>query len=207
MPQSGAHPQGADGVANPAAHAAAPLVLAVGSEDLPREDRPPQPLLYDQWVEWTDYSVIRDALATSNISAPAELVPALEPIVADAASEGIDLKIVITLDRPAVYPMARDLATRISLEHEHSTIYVATPNYLGSYSDTISRARLESAQDDAYRQDDPIAAAAVFEARITEPTPPWALYSGIIIVLCVVAVAAFVLAHRRRLHTAAAKNR
>ena len=182
-------------------------VLAADGDELPREDRPPLPLLQNQWHEWTDYALISEDLSAGSVSAPAELVPGLESVVAEAAASGIDLKIVVTEDRAPIYTHVRDLATRLSLEHSDSTIYVAAPNYLGSYSNSIPRARLESAEDDAYRQDDAIAAAAVFEARISEPAPPWALYSAAIIVLLVAIVAGFVIANRRRAQTVDFKTR
>lgn len=155
------------------------------------------PLLNDQWLDWPQFDEVNADLVDDNISAPAELVNDLKPVVAHAADHGVDLNIVISDVDVAVYSQARDMATRLSNEHE-GTIVVFTPDYVGSHSDSISRSVLEAAQDDAYREDHPISAAAVFEARITEPTPPWGLYAAGTIILVIVLIAAFVLAIRRR---------
>ena len=155
------------------------------------------PLLGDDWMEWAQFDEVNADLSAGNISAPDELVEGLEPIVDHAASNGVDLSIVITDQEVGVYSQARDMATRLSNDHE-GTIVVFTPDYVGSHSDSISRSVLESAQDDAYREDHPIEAAAVFEARITQPAPPWGLYATGTVVLIIVLIVVFVLAIKRR---------
>lgn len=155
------------------------------------------PLLGDNWLEWAQFDEVNADLSAGNISAPDELVEGLEPVVAHAASNGVDLNIVFTDQEVGVYSQARDMATRLSNDHE-GTIVVFTPDYVGSHSDSISRSVLEAAQDDAYREDHPIAAAAVFEARITQPTPPWGLYASGTVVLVIVLIVVFILAIRRR---------
>lgn len=184
--------------ADPAVTTGDLTLLAADYEDLPRQDRPPVPLLEGQWTPWTDVEAIRMDLSHSNISAPDGMDVHLQPIVDEAARDGIDLKLVLTEDRAPEYPQVRDLATELSLDYPESTIYVAAPNYIGTYSDTVPRAQLESAQDDAYREIDPVVAAAVFEAKITKPAPPWGAYTAGVLLAIVVLVAVFVLLIRRR---------
>lgn len=155
------------------------------------------PLLGDDWMEWAQFDEVNADLSAGNISAPDELVEGLEPVVEHAADNGVDLNIVITDQEVGIYTQARDMATRLSNEHE-GTIVVFTPEYVGSHSDSIARSVLEAAQDDAYRKDSPIEAAAVFEARITQPSPPWGLYATGTIVLIIVLIVVFVLAIKRR---------
>lgn len=183
---------------DPAAITGDVTFLAENYDDLPRQDRPPVPLLEGQWVPWTDVEAIRSDLAGGNISAPEGLEPHLQPIVDEAAADGIDLKIVITEDEAPQYPQVRDLATELSLDHPESTIYVASPTYIGTYSDTVPRAQLEAAQDDAYREIDGVVAAAVFEAKISQPAPPWGAYAGGVLLAIVLLIAVFVYLIRRR---------
>ncbi|WP_333620012.1 Rv1476 family membrane protein [Dietzia sp.] len=166
-------------------------------ENIPKADRPPMPFLKDTWQPWEDYAKVDADLDQGNVSAPAELVPALEQITSDAQSQGVDLKIVFTQEELPVAAWGRDLAVRLSQDHA-GTIVVFTPDAIGSQSDSISRAKLESAQDDAYREGDPIAAAAVYEHKVTTPAPPWGLITGAVIIVMLLAVVAFVLALRRR---------
>lgn len=166
-------------------------------QNIPKADRPPIPLETGQWHQWDDYEKVDADLSHGSVSAPAELVAPLEGITSDAASKGLDLKIVFTDQEVPLAAWVRDMAIRLSQEHE-GTIVVFTPEAIGTQSDTLSRAVLESAQDDAYREESPVQAAAVFESKVTQPGPSWALWASSIVLVLVLAVVVFVVALRRR---------
>lgn len=147
--------------------------------------------------DWVDYHAIADDLEDDGVAAPPEYVDGLREVVDSAAGNGLDLKIVITDSAPPVYTAARDLATTLAEEYD-GTIFVHTPQYRGAFSDTISRAQLEAGQDDSYREQDPVLSAVVFEGQISEPAPPWGVYSAVILTTVVVGVALFLLLLRRR---------
>ena len=146
---------------------------------------------------WLDYRAVSEDLSDDGVAAPADLVAGLRGVVQDAAAHGIDLKIVYTDDPNGPYTQARDLATTLGLEHP-GTILVRTPSYVGSTSDSISRYRLEAGQDDAYKEKDPVLAATVFEHSLQKPAPPWGAYAGVLLLVIVLAVVAFVMLIRRR---------
>lgn len=147
---------------------------------------------------WLDYEAVVDDLADDGVSAPEPFVEGLRTVVDEAADRGLDLKVVYTEAPAAVYTDARDLATFLNQEYE-GTIFVRTPVFVGSSSDTIPRHRLEAGQDDAWEEFDPVASASVFAHKVTAPGPPWGALTAVTLVLAIVAVVAFAVAlHRRR---------
>src|SRR5574340_780067 len=70
-------------------------------------------------------------------------------VVARAQHRGIDLSIVVLDKNPNMDSQLRDLATEVGA-HEGGTVLVLSPNWVGTFSDSISRVRLESAQDRTY---------------------------------------------------------
>ena len=146
---------------------------------------------------WLDYDAVVADLADDGVSAPEPFVEGLRTVVSDAAERGLDLKVIYTEAPAAVYTDARDLATFLGREYE-GTVFVRTPAFVGSASDSIPRHQLEAGQDDAWAEFDPVASASVFAHKITAPAPPWGAYSAVVLVLAVVALVAFLVALRRR---------
>ncbi|MEV6276771.1 DUF6676 family protein [Nocardia sp. NPDC051832] len=75
-------------------------------------------------------------------------MPQLAAIAADARSQGIELSIVVVPGNPGHDSSLRDLATEVG-KSEHGTVVVFSDDWLGTYSDSISRVRLEWAEDAA----------------------------------------------------------
>ena len=146
---------------------------------------------------WIDFQEVVADLADDGVSAPEPFVEGLRTVVADAAGRGLDLKVVYTEAPAAVYTDARDLATLLGQEYP-GTIFVRTPLFVGSSSDSIPRHLLEAGQDDAIQEFDPVASAAVFSHKVTVPGPPWGALTAVTLVLAIVAVIAFLVALRRR---------
>lgn len=152
----------------------------------------------DQMPTWLDFEAVSADLADDGVAAPEHLVEGLRTVVADAGDRGLDLKVVYTEAPAAVYTDARDVATLLNLEYE-GTIFVRTPAFVGSSSDSLPRHVLEAGQDDASEVYDPVTSATVFAHKLTAPTPPWGTVSAVALVLIVVAAVAFaVVLYRRR---------
>ena len=161
------------------------------------QDEPLMSLQLGEVPTWLDYQAVVDGLADDGVAAPEQFVDGLRSVVSDAADRGLDLKIVYTEAPAAVYTDARDVATLLNEEYE-GTIFVRTPVFVGSSSDTIPRHRLEAGQDDAWEEFDPVTSATVFVNKVTAPGPPWGALTAITLALAVVAVVAFIFLHRRR---------
>ncbi|MEV6426798.1 DUF6676 family protein [Nocardia sp. NPDC051463] len=71
---------------------------------------------------------------------------ALEAVVADARSHGIELSIVVIPGNPGHDSNLRDLATVVG-KTEHGTVVVLSDDWVGTYSESISRVKLERAED------------------------------------------------------------
>lgn len=146
---------------------------------------------------WLDYQAVVADLADDGVSAPEPFVDGLRTVVNDAAARGLDLKVVYTEAPAPVHADTRDLATLLNQEFA-GTVFVRTPLFVGSSSDTIPRHKLEAGQDDALEEFDPVASAAVFAHKVTAPSPPWGAMTALTIVLAIVAIAAFAVVLRRR---------
>ncbi|MEV0246635.1 DUF6676 family protein [Nocardia sp. NPDC050712] len=75
-------------------------------------------------------------------------MPRLAAIAAEARSQGIELSIVVVPGNPGHDSSLRDLATEVG-KSEHGTVVVFSDDWVGTYSDTVSRVRLEWAEDAA----------------------------------------------------------
>jgi len=106
----------------------------------------------------------------------------LEAIVAEARAEGIPLSIVVVPGNPGHDSNLRDLATEVG-RTEQGTVVVLSDDWVGTYSDTISRVRLEWAEDAAKsKQGDSVTAAHIFVDRISEPEMiSWTAVTGILL--------------------------
>lgn len=151
----------------------------------------------DEIPHWLDFNAVSADLADDGVSAPEPFVEGLQSVVAEAAGRGVDLKVVYTEAPAAVYTDARDVATLLNQEFD-GTIFVRTPVFVGSSSDSIPRHQLEAGQDDASQEFDPVVSASVFSHKVTAPTLPWGALSAATLVLAVILIAAFLVAVRRR---------
>src|SRR5574340_697323 len=119
-------------------------------------------------------------------------------VVARAQHRGIDLSIVVLDKNPNMDSQLRDLATEVGA-HEGGTVLVLSPNWVGTFSDSISRVRLESAQDRTYTGD-PVLSANNFLDGVSEPGPPWTLMTAVLC-LGVAALAGILLVVKSRRRT------
>ncbi|WP_330180425.1 hypothetical protein OHB26_28970 [Nocardia sp. NBC_01503] len=139
----------------------------------------------------TDLKSILLDLADNHVAAPKNRKQdGLAAIAADARDHGIDLNIVVVQGNLGIEASLRDLATEIG-EQEHGTVVVFSDDWVGTYSDTFTRARLEWAEDKSkYRgSDHTVDAAQTFVDRLEQPeTVSWT----VITLVAVIALAAFI---------------
>ncbi|MFD6856802.1 DUF6676 family protein [Rhodococcus sp. NPDC060086] len=119
-----------------------------------------------------------------------------------AQDHGIDLSVVVVESNPYMDSQLRDLATAVGSE-DGGTVLVLSPDWVGTFSDSLDRVTLEAAQDRTYTGD-PVVSTTNFVDSLLEPSPPWTLMT-IVLILVVAAVGALTyLAKRRRAGTEAA---
>lgn len=111
----------------------------------------------------------------------------LQQVVADAHSNGLDLKIVVLPTNPGTDPPMRDVATVVGNAYPGSTVLTLSPAHVGSYSTTISRVKLEAGEDLA-RTGDPVQSVKNFVSQMQTPIFPWTPFT--IVVILGVALAA-----------------
>ncbi|MRH87776.1 hypothetical protein GFY24_09975 [Nocardia sp. SYP-A9097] len=139
----------------------------------------------------TDLKSILLDLADNHVAAPKDRKQdGLAAIAADARDHGIDLNIVVVQGNPGMEASLRDLATEIG-EHEHSTVVVFSDDWVGTYSNTFTRARLEWAEDKSkFRgSDHTIDAAQAFVNRLEQPE---AVSWTVLTLVAVIALGAFI---------------
>jgi hypothetical protein len=132
-----------------------------------------------------DINKINADVAENGVSAPAQQVPALRQVVADAKNKGIDLKIVVIDENPPIDTPLRDIATEVGHAHPGSTVLAISPSWAGTYSTVFDRVTLEAGQDIA-KTGNPVQSAHNFLGELVTPQFPW---TALTIVL-VIAVAA-----------------
>ncbi|WP_174552063.1 Rv1476 family membrane protein [Nocardia sienata] len=90
---------------------------------------------------------VRIDLADNGVATPEDDDQSeLAAIVADARAHGIDLSIVVLDGNPGHDSELRDLATEVA-GFQHGTVAVFSDDWIGTTSDSISRVRLEWAED------------------------------------------------------------
>ncbi|MET9490414.1 DUF6676 family protein [Nocardia sp. NPDC006630] len=138
----------------------------------------------------TDLNAILVDLDDNHVAAPqGRSQDGLAAIAAAARDQGIDLNIVVVQGNPGMEANLRDLATEVG-KTEHGTVVVFSDDWVGTYSDTFTRARLEWAEDKSkYRGSDHTQdAAQTFVNRLEQPeTVSWTLIT-LIAVLALAAV-------------------
>ncbi|MFR9750110.1 DUF6676 family protein [Nocardia sp. 004] len=125
----------------------------------------------------------------------------LAAIAADARSQGIPLSIVVVPGNPGRESSLRDLATEVG-KTQGGTVVVFSDDWVGTYSDTLSRVRLEWAEDAAkYSHGANAQAASGFVDRLETPeSVSWTAVTSILLAgtLAVIAGLAWVKARRAR---------
>jgi hypothetical protein len=114
-------------------------------------------------------------------------VPALRQIVADAAHEGIDLKIVVVDVNPAIDTPLRDIATEVGHANPGSTVLALGPSFAGTYSPVFDRVTLEAGQDLA-RTGDPVQSSENFLGELTNPHFDWTPFTIVLVLAVALAV-------------------
>lgn len=133
-------------------------------------------------------AAVNAAVSADGVSAPPADVPALKAVVAEAASRGIDLKIVVIPTNPPIDTPLRDIATEVGHAHPGSTVLAISPSYAGTYSTQFDRVTLEAGQDVAKVYGDPVQSAQNFVGQLTTPDFPWTALSVAVIVLVAAAI-------------------
>ncbi|MBY6410012.1 hypothetical protein HQ346_01380 [Rhodococcus sp. BP-252] len=145
-----------------------------------------------------DVDSIVAAVEATGVSAPASVEDGLLDAVQRAEDNGIDLSIVVVEQNASHDSQLRDLATAVGAQ-DGGTVLVLSPGQVGSFSDSVSRVVLEAGQDRTYTGD-PVVAADNFVDTLTGDQTPWALMTGVIVVVVAGAAAATAVAKVRR-HT------
>jgi hypothetical protein len=143
-------------------------------------------------------------VADDHVSAPSKDVDGLQQVVANAQAKGIDLSIVVINKNPDAEARLRDLATEVG-KHEHGTVVVLSPDWLGTYSDSLSRVQLEVAEDPAkYTGGDSVLAARKFVDGLNPGSNPWTPVTCVLVGATVIAITALYTVKARRARTAQA---
>lgn len=143
-----------------------------------------------------DIDTVLADLADDGVAAPADDVAALQVVVARANDEGVDLRIVVLAENPARDSQLRDIATEVGV-HDGGTVLVLSPNWVGTYSDSLSRVTVEDAQDRAYTGN-AVDSANQFLDAVVEPEAPYGLITaGLVVVVGGAAAATWAVRSRR----------
>ncbi len=114
-------------------------------------------------------------------------VPALRQVVADARSEGIDLKIVVIDVNPPIDTPLRDIATEVGSANPGSTVLALSPSFAGTYSPEFDRVTLEAGQDVA-KTGDAVQSSKNFVGELTDSHFPWTPFTIVLVLAVVMAV-------------------
>ena len=157
------------------------------------------PLATDAVVAGVDVDAVVADLADDGVAAPAAQVDGLREVVAQAAEQGVQLRVVVIDHDPYLPEQLRDLATSVG-KADGGTVVALSPHMVGTNSDTVSRFVLEGAES-IPRTGDSSADVQAFVDHIAEPSLPWtAIASAItlaVLLLVVVGTALNVRMSRR----------
>lgn len=134
---------------------------------------------------YADVDAIVVDLADNHVAAPEdEDQDGLAAIASEARAHGIELSIVVVDGNRGRDSDLRDLSTAVA-QTEHGTVAVFSDDWIGTYSASIHRARLEWAEDNAKFQGGGHAteAAQIFVDHLEAPPPmlSWTAITGILI--------------------------
>ena len=142
-------------------------------------------------------ATVKADVGKDGVAAPAEYLPGLQKVVADAQSRGVDLKVVVMEKSPIIDTPLRDIATAVGQDHPGSTVLVLSPGWAGSYSTTYDRVLLEAGQDVAKLDANPVQSTQNFVDQLTTPIFNWTAFT-IVLVGAVAAAAAVTRLLQRR---------
>ncbi|MFI6865986.1 DUF6676 family protein [Nocardia sp. NPDC050406] len=149
----------------------------------------------------TDLKAILLDLADNHVAAPkGKKQDGLAEIAADARDHGIDLNIVVIQGNPGIEAKLRDLATEVG-KQEQGTVVVFSDDWVGTWSDSYTRARLEWAEDKSkYRgPDHTVDAARTFVDRLESHDPvSWTLIAAVLTAGLVALIAGLYVVKSRR---------
>lgn len=134
--------------------------------------------------------VLRSDLADNGVATPdGDDQSELAAIVAGARANGIDLSIVVLEGNPGHDSELRDLATEVA-GFQHGTVAVFSDDWIGTTSDSISRVRLEWAEDTAkFKHGDSEEAAQILVHRLEQtPTVSWTEITSVLLAGLVLAI-------------------
>ncbi|MFD4292450.1 DUF6676 family protein [Rhodococcus sp. NPDC058505] len=143
-----------------------------------------------------DIDTIRADLSDDGVSAPSADVAELQDVVARAGEHDLTLRIVVLDRNPGRDEQLRDIATEIGTE-DGGTVLVLSPNWVGTYSDSLARVTIEDAQDHAYTGK-AVDSANQFLDEVIRPDAPYGLITiGLVLVVGGGAAATWLLRTRR----------
>ena len=122
-------------------------------------------------VAGVDVDMVLADLADDGVAAPAAQVDGLRAVVADAADQGVQLRVIVVEENPYLPEQLRDLATSVG-KADGGTVVALSPNMIGTNSDAVSRFALEGAET-LPRTGDNSADVQAFVDQIVEPALPW----------------------------------
>ncbi|MFC4128834.1 Rv1476 family membrane protein [Nocardia rhizosphaerae] len=145
-------------------------------------------------------SSVESDLADNHVAAPDHVdQERLAAIVAEARSEGIPLSVVVVPGNPWHDSTLRDLATEVGKSTE-GTVAVFSDDWIGTHSDSISRVRLEWAEDAGkFKGNHPEVAVRAFVDRLEEPEGmSWTVITVVLLIMTVLAIAGLYVVKARR---------
>ncbi|WP_256673723.1 Rv1476 family membrane protein [Nocardia cyriacigeorgica] len=148
----------------------------------------------------TDLGDIRADLADDGVAAPeGKDQSELAAIVAQARADGIPLSVVVIQGNPWHDSSLRDLATEVG-KFQHGTVAVFSDDWMGTYSDSISRVHLEWAEDAAkWKGGKSEESVQIFTDRLQQQeSVPWTAFTSVLLAGTVLAVGGLYWVKRRR---------
>jgi len=137
--------------------------------------------------------IVRTNVAESGVSVPIGTAPEvkaqLEQVVADADSQGIDLKIVVMDASPPTHTPLRDIASEVGEASPGATVLVVSPGFAGTYSPVFDRVTLEAGEDLA-KTGDPVLSSENFVGELTASHFPWTPFTIVLVLAVALAVVA-----------------
>lgn len=144
-----------------------------------------------------------DAVSADGVFVPPELsdqAAGLRDVVAQAHAQGLDLSVVVVphdqwakkFNSFVAYPEhLRDLSTAVG-KADGGTVLALSPGQIGTYSDTLSRFTLESAENAVQQPRSPelTVTARQFVEQVDGHDFPWTAVSAVLLAVVVVLVAA-----------------
>ncbi|GAY18369.1 DUF6676 family protein [Mycobacterium sp. shizuoka-1] len=118
-------------------------------------------------------AAVKADVDADGVAAPAADADGLRQVVAGAREKGIDLKVVVLENSPAIDTPLRDIATEIGSTDPGATVLVLSPGWAGTYSTTYDRVTLEAGQDVAKTAPNPVVGTQAFVDQLDTPDFPW----------------------------------